>query len=407
MEGDIIFQNNTCQHVLTEIQTEFLKSLAWWMEGFGGLFIGFGGISINILAICIILKSELRFSFFYWLLICLEIFDSCFLLSCVLEAFRKHIGSIPIHNYVFAVFLFPFKSVVMLCSIYITIALSVERYNALVNPVSHQSLQRNRSRSVVEVNVQRHYKRIFKYLGPTILFSVLFYIPRYFEIEANVKMDGCFDDQINTTSNCSIEYSLKATDLRKNEAYVLWYINILNLIVTCVLPILSIIYLNFKVYFGLKRYMKRRPSMQMLQIPIDVNQRKVKQTKISADKIQQTVTLFGIIIVFCVCHTLRVIMNIEELIHSEDIKYSMIKGCNPWSFAFLVMVPISELLLQINCSVNFFVYCAFNKRFKEVTISYVMNAVECCKKSDHSSPVAVPYTSSHNGERIELNSDGI
>jgi hypothetical protein len=378
------------------------------MEGFGALFIGFGGISINILAICIILKSELRFSFFYWLLICLEVFDTSFLLCCVLEAFRKHIGSTVIHNYVFAVFLFPFKSVVMLCSIYITIALSVERYNALVHPVSHRRLQRNPSRSVVEVNIQSYYKRLFKNLGPIIIFSVLFYIPRFFEVEAKVNMDGCFDEKMNTTNNCSIEYSLKATDLRKNEAYVLWYINILNLIVTCVLPIISIIYLNCKVYFGLKRYMKRKPSIQMLKIPIDMkerinNERKEKRTKIMSDKIQQTMTLFGIIIVFCVCHTLRVIMNIEEMIHSEDINYSIIKGCNPWSFTFLVMVPLSEILLQINCSVNFFVYCAFNKRFKEVTFSYARNFIQCCKKLDHSSTVAVPCTNSHTGEQIKLN----
>ena len=368
-----------CYYNWTEHQSEVLQSTEYMLEGPGSLIIGIGGILINFLAIFVILKSDLKSSFFYWLLICLEVFDSSFLGCCVLESFRKHIGTVSIHNLVFANFLFPFKSVVMLCSIYTAIALSVERYNALVNPVSHRSL---RAANAVDANLNNHLKRLLKYMGPILLICVTFYIPRFFEVKAfqvNCK------EQVNTT-NCSSDYRLNITELRRSDKYVLWYINILNLIVTCAIPLISILYLNCRVYFGLRQYLKRKPSFlstATMKSPrhLDTPTKQIKETQ-RADKVQQTMTLFGIIIVFCICHSLRVFMNIEELVNVENIRQSIKNNCTPWSFSLMIIVPISETLLQINCSINFFVYCAINKRFKEVALGYVRSIFGLKKKSN-------------------------
>ena len=48
----------------------------------------------------------------------------------------------------------------------------------------------------------------------------------------------------------------------------------------------------------------------------------------------------------------------------------------------MIIVPISETLLQINCSVNFFVYCAINKRFKEVALNYMRSILGLKRKSN-------------------------
>ena len=135
------FSNNitTCIFSLSENQKVYQTLISWYISGMGTLIIGTVGIFLNIVSIVVIMRSELKNSFFNWLLICLVICDSSFLLTCISEAFRKHIGSIPIHNYIFAVFVFPFRSMVMLSSIYLTIGLSIERYNALLNPISHQN----------------------------------------------------------------------------------------------------------------------------------------------------------------------------------------------------------------------------------------------------------------------------
>ena len=171
--------NITCQYILSEEQEIFHQTFSWWLYVVVSLFIGFGGLIVNSVAILVMLKSELAACFFYWLLICLEFFDNCFLLCCILDVFRKYIGSSSLHNYIFAVFLFPFKSVVMLCSIYIAIALSIERYGALVKPISHQTA---RTTNALKEHLMHHGKRLLKFVGSIILFSVCFYIPRFFEV---------------------------------------------------------------------------------------------------------------------------------------------------------------------------------------------------------------------------------
>ena len=120
--------NLTCEHILTDEQTILYLNLCWYLEGIGSIFVGGGGMVLNLIAICVIIKSDLADSFFYWLLICLEIFDSCFLLCGILVSIGNYISSTSVYNYIFVVFLYPFRNVVMLCSIYITVALSVERY---------------------------------------------------------------------------------------------------------------------------------------------------------------------------------------------------------------------------------------------------------------------------------------
>ena len=46
----------------------------------------------------------------------------------------------------------------------------------------------------------------------------------------------------------STEYQLAATELRLDDKYVLWYSNVARLIVTGVIPVGSLAYLNFRIY---------------------------------------------------------------------------------------------------------------------------------------------------------------
>lgn len=49
-------------------------------------------------------------------------------------------------------------------------------------------------------------------------------------------------------------YQLAATDLRLDDNYVLWYSNIARLIVTGVIPLGSLAYLNFRIYSVVSYY---------------------------------------------------------------------------------------------------------------------------------------------------------
>ena len=113
-------------------QWEWYNDYAWWIEGFGCILIGSLGILLNTTSMVVLMGSFLGASFFNWLLVCLAVFDSLFLLSGIAEAFRTHIGGTGSyeHHYAFVIFLYPFRSVVLGCSMYMTIILALERYNA-------------------------------------------------------------------------------------------------------------------------------------------------------------------------------------------------------------------------------------------------------------------------------------
>jgi len=356
---------------------------AWWMEGFGSLFVGFIGIFLNITTVGVLLGSFLGASFFNWLLVCLSVFDSLFLLNGILEAFRNHIGIASYqHHYIFVNFLYPFRSVVMFCSMYMTVILALERYNALARPTNHQSSTRGNRRFTVWSYFKMHWLRLLKYVGPVILLSTLFYSPKYMELYLKK------DVRCNTTVanfNCS-EYMVGLTDLRKSSDYVLWYLNVTNLIVTTVIPLVALAYLNFNVYLKFKQYIHRQPSHRHTTRPTQNQQGHPTTTptpnnhhhknnnvqerfrKREKDVIQQTMILFVIVILFVLSHVLRIILNIEEMKSLREEREALDQGCEWLKFWTIIVAPISHLLLQINSSINFFIYCFYNQSFRDVLL---------------------------------------
>ena len=117
-------------------QWEWYNDYAWWIEGFGCILIGSLGILLNTTSMVVLMGSFLGASFFNWLLVFLALFDNLFLVNGILEAFRNHVGEEAPHHhhYIFVNFLYPFRSVVLGCSMYMTVLLALERYNALANP---------------------------------------------------------------------------------------------------------------------------------------------------------------------------------------------------------------------------------------------------------------------------------
>ena len=377
LEGDC-----TLPYEISPEQWMWYSEYSWWMEGFGSLFVGSVGILLNITTVVVLLSTFLGASFFNWLLVCLALFDSLFLLNGVLEAFRNHVGKASyLHNYLFVNFLYPFRSVVMFCSMYMTIILALERYNALARPTSHQTSTMGCRKNTVVSYFKMHWIRLIKYVGPIILLSTIFYSPKYVELQLNS------NDKCNTTVenyNCS-EYKVVLTELRKSSDYVLWYLNVTNLIFTTVLPLVALAYLNFNVYLKFKNYIHRQPSSNRRQ-PNEAknNKNQEKFRKRERDMIQQTMILFVIVFSFVLSHVLRVVLNIEELKSLGEERAAVKKGCDWLKFWTIIVAPISHLLLQINSGINFFIYCFFNKAFRDVFISklcLVFNIKNCCQRT--------------------------
>ena len=73
---------------------------------------------------------------------------------------------------------------------------------------------------------------------PTTIFSVLFNIPKFWELEVRVA---------NTTINDTI-YDVDATDLRRNPNYSFFYVHLLQFFVKGIIPFGALLFLNLGIY---------------------------------------------------------------------------------------------------------------------------------------------------------------
>ena len=81
--------------------------------------------------------------------------------------------------------------------------------------------------------------------------------------------------------------------------------------------------------------------------------------------------LFGVVIVFLICHTIRIVLDIEELI-THKAKNDVLKeaqkhnkSCSGVQFWTVIANDISHLLMQISSTSNFFIYYLSSRSFRK------------------------------------------
>ena len=94
---------------------------------------------------------------------------------------------------------------------------------------------------------------------------------------------------------------------------------------------------------------------------------------------QQAIILHAIVIVFVLCHALRIILNINEWIMMEDNIKAREMGCPNIQLWSTLAAPVSHLFLQINSAANFFIYSTFNATFAKVLKNKLKDFIKCCK----------------------------
>lgn len=148
-----------------------------------------------------------------------------------------------------------------------TIALSVERYRALIIKTRRTNRVLEKRQNVVIAGIGIY------------AFSFLLNTPKFLEMEMV---------EVNVTDSNTTEQQLAFTDLYNDYYLVLLYDNIFYNLLTVILPFLALSYLNLRIYFGLKKKLADYTG----------NERGVEMRTYTV--------LFAVVLVLVVCHCLRV-----------------------------------------------------------------------------------------------------
>ena len=355
--------NNTTSCEITTSQEDLYETFSWWISGIGSICVSSVGLILNILSAYILCQQNVRSSFFNRLLICLVVVDSLFLVYAIFNAIGMQLQDSYFsntHPFTFVYFVYPTRSMIMCASIYMTVGLSYERYNSIRNPITVHQNQGNDG------------QRLFLYVTSVITLSSVYCIPKFFELKVessnnnNTLRDHVTLNDLRTLDNDTLSYKydlfeIRPTELRQNPNYILWYINISNLVVTGIMPALLLSFLNFNIYKSLRQWRQRKPIM-------DTTANVTRTGMETGHDRKQTSVLFTIVAMDFVCNSLRVILNIEELLDIGGKTYTQLmeEKCGGNNFWAVLTIPISMLLLEINASSNFFIYCVFDVKFTDL-----------------------------------------
>ena len=113
------------------------------------------------------------------LLIIQAICDNLYLTLSFIESIRTDIGwSTDFQVLMFVTTLYPLHNILLCLCIYMTVILSMERYLAVTKPIDYHMV----------IVSGRQWQRIFHYFLPILTFSIVFNLPKFFELMTKVNI---------------------------------------------------------------------------------------------------------------------------------------------------------------------------------------------------------------------------
>ena len=246
-------------------------------------------------------------------------------------------------------YLYPCARMVQMASSWAVVLVTVERFVSVCRPHS----------------VRRFYTlpRIKVAMGIIFVLCIAYNIPNFFEVTAYQQFDRCQGIYLTKKNE---------TGFYHNRIYQLFYKCILQLLLRYLLPLSVLIVLNCKLFAALRRSWRKRHQM------------KIKSKPRKSENI--TLMLITVVIVFVICQTpnltLVIVETLQAYIPSFHQHYRRYMAQKWWYYIFAC-----NLLLTINSSVNFLIYCLMGKRFRMILMSMMCVAPEQRKSAISGSSV--------------------
>ena len=274
----------------------------FWLSGILLIIVGVLGLIGNAINFTILCQAQLRKEVFYNLLLSLTCFDTIFILSYGINMSYKSIACSP-QDITFEDITFPFYQIGILGSLYMTVAISLERFLGICHPVLR--LRRN----------------VWFYLVPVFLVVIVFTLPIFAESKFFF---------INGTLTSS------AKGIWSNDSDEATWKRVVYMFVYTIIPVFSLLVLNGLII----RELQKTPDVLRTVGP---SRRKLKATKI----------LLWIVIIFF-------ILNMPRLAF-KGLLYLAPEEKKNWYW----VRPGVRLALVANSSLNFWIYLINGDRFRK------------------------------------------
>jgi len=301
----------------------------WWCSGVLVSIVGLIGFVGNTLALIVLSRPSLR-DVFHQLLFALACFDILFIVCGGINwSFRAFRAESDIFTYLFPKFIYPFTHIAMTGTIFMTVAITVERYLGLCHPL-----------------LSPHSRKVWFYLLPVIVVAFALNVPKFLEIElGNINVTNAVTGQNETKP------SYGPSDLRMSMTYIKAYIMWTRLFSTGLIPVVLLLCLNLRIIMDILSSSKKTQRFGSAR-----RQRK---------EINLSLVLLCIVLVFFCCHACRIIIDIYEFINMQKVEDCNLqkKGWNP-PYLWEALYPISNVFKILNSSLNFFVYCLVGHTFR-------------------------------------------
>jgi len=333
----IFFILHLGEKVRVVIMSSNLDLFRLLVEGIALVLVGILGITGNF---CLIFWFFTKRSNFHQLMSVLAFCDLLYIISSIvifgIPNIFQSVSSTHTYKHLVPILL-PICQIGLTGSIYLTLAIAVERYTTVCHPF---------------FKISRTW-RARLYIIPILTFSCIYNLPKFFELQVtrtalarNVSnVEGNTTDVALATEEAGGNASeaesvliekISATSLRLDPLYIQVYLIYLNLFIHGIIPFVLLVFFNTSIYRQVGRL------QHLTTDGVHLHQKEIRLTQIS----------LGIVAVFIMCHAVKWVPNIWELLQSWDNEAEQLS----WPAWLSYVTCISHLLTTFNCSVNFYIY---------------------------------------------------
>lgn len=335
--------NSSCRELL--LDPSVVEKFRYFCDGLLVFLIGLIGIIGNVIAVLVLLRPKLR-DCFHQLLIALAFFDTLYIvcggINYTVRAFEVRLD---VYTITFPHFFYPFANIGMCGTIFMTVAISLERFLGICHPL-HFPPQNRKS---------------WFYIVPVLILSIMVNLTKFFESEVVWFSDFKAIERLRKESpNITFEDipiwvpQLKRTPLRADKNYIKFYILYFRMFVIGIIPLITIIFLNIRIMYDLKTAKVQRFG----------SKRRLRK------ELNLFIIVLVIVVTFLCCHIPRILVDIYEFSHLEDIvtcndrkKYNPYLSYLPPTWVDCISFAGHSMSI-LNSSVNFIIYSFVGHNFR-------------------------------------------